>query len=165
MGKPITRGEAWQGDWRIRLSSELERRACPSLRAFAKMRGCITYREIAEALDGPFAPVQMEMAIGSEFEREGDLPGRVVDTVARYLVQCVRRTTLSRTQREFQVAAAFAKCVAAIGPANEAGLTQVWEALKTHLMDGWLPSSADDSVVVEAVANSTWRAAGGERPN
>jgi hypothetical protein len=148
----------------MRLRVELARREARSLRSFAHQAGRTTYAEIASELDGPFAPIQMLMALRSEFEHEGDFPGFVADTVARYLREYVPPPTATQEQREFTVASGFAACVSAIGAENLESVDKLFDRLRPQLDAGWVPSGADDVTVREAVSELSWRAAKRRQP-
>jgi hypothetical protein len=157
MGKLSSRGEAWHGNWQTRLASELKRRGFDSLRRFADESGCATYRAIASALDGPFAPIQMMMAIRSEFEREVDPAGFVADSLSRYLSEYTQAPVGHREERESQAAQALGACGAAIGDSNEEALVAVWRLLRDQILAGWLPSSPKDPTLRGAVDAAFWR--------
>jgi hypothetical protein len=150
-------GEAWQGNWPERLTSELNRRGIASLRAFAESVATTTYTDIAAALEGPFAPIQMMMAIRKEFHDRGDAKGFVADCLYRYLTEYVRASVVERESREVQAAQAIGACGAAIGSGNSASILEVWHGLKDRVLEGWLPGSPDDALLVDALKSHLWR--------
>lgn len=156
MSKLSSRGEAWQADWKGRLASELKRRGSASLRAFAENHGCTTYPEIASALDGPFAPIQMMMVIRSEFQAEAKLPDFVADCLFRYLREYTSTPASHARLRERQVVSAIAACGAALGDVNDEAIQGVWRMLKERLLKGWSPAAGDDPVLRKAVSAFAW---------
>lgn len=157
MAKLTKHGEAWRGQWQLRLVQELQRRGFASLRAFARDAGCVTYTDIASALDGPFAPIQMMMAVRAEFEKEADFRGFVVDSLARYLIEYTAANAEQRTQRESQAARAVGACAAAIGDANQDALFRVWDTVRERILDGWLPAGPHDPILTTVVNAELWR--------
>jgi hypothetical protein len=154
MAKLTSQGEAWQGDWQARLAAELGRRASGSLREFVAVNGCVTYEEIAAALQGPFVPIQMVFAMRAEFAAAGDWSGFVADCLFRYLRQYTLAPATNRKRREQQASSAVGACTAALPTGMDddfSGVLQVWRMLKERILDGWLPSSPKDPLLAEAV--------------
>ena len=156
-------GEAWGGNWPERLEKELERQGVSSLLEFAQKSGSTTYDEIANALEGPFAPIQMMAVIRKEFEDRANAMGFVADCLYRYLHKESPGASHSQKGREFRAAMAHAAWAAAIGAGNEEALSEVWVSLKDRLLEGWLPSSPDDPVLLDALKHP-WRIESWRRP-
>jgi hypothetical protein len=150
-------GEAWQGDWQARLASELERRGFDSLRAFAERNGHGTYTAIASALEGPFAPIQMMMAIRSEFESNADFVGFVCDSLYRYLSEHTSAPPINAALRESQAIDAVSAVGAAIGAKNDSAILEVSRMLRQKVSNGWLPNSPSDPVLLESMNAATWQ--------
>ena len=157
MSGPSSHGEAWRGDWQDRLAAELKRRGFGSLRAFSKENRCTTYTAIANALDGPFAPIQMMMAIRSEFRQNADAVGFVADSLFRYLSEYTRAPATQAKVRESQAAQAIGACGAAIGDANDESLFSAWRTLRGPILEGWLPTDTDDPSLRLAIDILPWQ--------
>ncbi len=157
MAKVTLHGEVWQGDWQARLASELKRRGFGSLRAFAEQNGHATYTAIASALEGPFAPVQMMMAMHSEFERNADFVGFVRDSLYRYLSEYAVAPPSNATLRESQAIDAVSAVGAAIGAKNDPAILEVSRMLRQKVSKGWLPNGPKDPVLLESVNAATWQ--------
>lgn len=156
-------GEAWGANWWERLAKALERQGVSSLLEFAQKSRSTTYDEIANALEGPFAPIQVMMFIRKEFEDRADAMGFVADCLYRYLHQHSPGEADSRESREFKAALATGAWEAAMGAGNEQSVSEVWTTLKERVLGGWLPNSPDDPVLLDALRHP-WRIESWRRP-
>ena len=121
------------------------------MREFADEKGCRTYTEIAEALDGPFAPIQIVMAIRAEYDKENAEIGFLSDCLARYLTEYIVAPSTRPDLREKQAAQAIGACGGALGANGEDVLLQAWGELRERVIAGWVPSGPSDEVLLSAV--------------
>lgn len=132
-------------DWQTRLYLELNRRGVGTLLAFAESVGCTTYGELANALEAPFAPIQIMIAMRNEFAERNDERGFAADCLYRYL-----------HEHAAAPAEAFAAWAAALGgDSDETRL--VTRLLKDRVLEGWLPSGPDDLLLLGVMAAQRWR--------
>jgi hypothetical protein len=150
-------GEAWSRNWRERLTEELDRLGLSSLREFSRLNRCATFPDISATLAGPFAPIQIMMAIRGEYLKEINVGGFAADSLCRYLKEYLSSHTAAQ-QREVAGALAIGVWGGAMGKQNEASVFEVWRILKPKILTGWLPVDDQDPDLRAAISSHSWDA-------
>jgi len=145
-------GQAWRGNWRVRLYERVRERGYPSLTAFAKARPTASLVALAEEL-GTDDVVGMQVFSGllAEAEQRKQVTRFVRDVLVRDLSECLPGgwpAVLDDANR-FKVAKALGSWIADAPETHKERARQVRTALlATPPPAGWRPLGPDDELLL-----------------
>jgi hypothetical protein len=154
---PAGRGHAWRGDWRARLGDLLATRGFQRLTEYAATRPTATLRALSDELGGgDVAPIQLQWMLVDEARATGQLERCARELLCRQLHELEGGWPSSR---DWDVQEGARHALAAWqGFLTDERFGASMERITTALLDevdlaaGWLPSSAEDPVIVQLFA-------------
>ncbi|OJT18431.1 NUDIX hydrolase [Archangium sp. Cb G35] len=144
-------GNAWQGQWKVRLYERVRERGFASLTAFAEARPAVPLHLLAEELGkDDVAGVQVLSGLLAEAERSHQVTRFERDVLVRQLSQSLPEgwpAVLDDANR-FKVAKALARWIGYTPEAHQDRARQVMAALlASPPPPGWRPLSPDDELL------------------
>jgi hypothetical protein len=170
---------AWQGDWEARLTERLRARGFESAADYVATAPTASLIVLGHALgsdptaplytgDG-FAATQLERRLIDDAKRTGTLERCMRDLLVRQLHEHLPEgwhlewgpdipgDTTTAVWRRAIVFSQWGSEISLRYPEYEPAVDAVWDAMKASaIADGWLPSSADDPLLVDVFRRS-WR--------
>jgi hypothetical protein len=145
-------GQAWRGNWRVRLYERLRERGYDSLTAFANARPTASLVALAAELgEDDVAGVQVLSGLLAEAEQRKQVTRFVRDVLVRELSECLPDgwpAVLDDANR-FKVAKALGSWFADTPPTHRERADRVGDALlATPPPPGWRPLGPDDELLL-----------------
>jgi len=145
-------GQAWRGNWRVRLHERVRERGYDSLTAFANARPTASLVALAEELGKEdVAGVQVLSGLLAEAERRKQVTRLVRDILVRELIECLPDgwpAVLDDANR-FKVAKAFGSWLADTPETHKERARQLRTALlASPPPPGWRPLGPDDELLL-----------------
>lgn len=148
----MTGGQAWRGNWRVRLYERVRERGYDSLTAFANARPTASLVALAEEL-GPddIVGVQVLSGLHAEAERRKQVTRFVRDVLVRELSECLPDgwPAVLNDANRFKVAKALGSWIADTPETHKERARQVRTTLlATPPVPGWHPLGPDDELLL-----------------
>jgi hypothetical protein len=147
----MTEGNAWQGNWSVRLYERIRDRGYTSLTAFAEARPAVPLYVLADELgQDDVAAIQLLRGLLAEAERRNQVTRFVRDVLVRELAESIPRgwPAVMDDASRFEIAQALGCWAAYIPEAYRQRAEQVMEALRaTPPPAGWRPLGPDDELL------------------
>ncbi len=147
----MTEGNAWQGNWRVRLYERVRERGFDSLTAFAEARPAVPLHALAEELgEDDVAGVQVLGGLLTEAEQRKQVTRFVRDVLVRILSQSIPDgwPAVLDEQSRFSVAQALAMWTSFTPETHKERVKQVRAALRAEPPPpGWRPLGPDDELL------------------
>ena len=143
-------GDAWWGNWVVRLYERVRERGYTSLTAFAEARPTASWVELAEELGEDVAGVQVFKGLVEEAERNRQLTRLVRGQLVRELSESLPNgwPAVMDDANRFKVAKALAAWSAYTPETHEERVKQARAALRAAPPPpGWRPLSPDDELL------------------
>jgi hypothetical protein len=145
-------GQAWRGNWRVRLYERVRERGYESLTAFANARPSASLVALAEELGKEdVAGVQVLSGLLAEAERRKQVTRLVRDILVRELLECLPDgwPAMLDDANRFKVAKAFGSWLADTPETHKERARQLRTALlATPPPPGWRPLGPDDELLL-----------------
>jgi hypothetical protein len=153
MEREMSDGQAWQGNWKVRLYERVRERGYDSLTAFAEARPTASLVELAEELgEDDIAGVQVFSALVAEAERGKKqltrlMRGQLVRELSTHLPD--GWPAMIDDSNRFEVAHALARWTTYTPDIYQERVRQVRAALRTNPPPpGWRPLGPDDELLL-----------------
>jgi hypothetical protein len=143
---------AWQGDWETRIYDRVRQLDFATLTAFADARPTATLEQLAREL-GPekdIAPVQVEWLLRHEAQETQRVHRFARSALVRQVHEVFPRGWMRGERAEWNRILVGAEWITALGEERRAAAERVWDSLMKIASIGWLPSSPDDPILVQA---------------
>lgn len=149
-------GQAWQGDWRVKILSRLRKLGFDTLTDFLARFPAEPYTAVAERLGDDVAAFQVEWIHYEEAKRIDRVRLAAMDSLARDLRFHLTTGWRGGIRGDFNTAGAYADWIVRLEQQQtdiKPKAKAVWDALEElHPRVGWSPSGPDDSLIVSAFA-------------
>jgi hypothetical protein len=152
MERAMSGGQAWRGNWRVRLYERVRERGYDSLTAFANARPTASLVALAEELgEDDIAGVQVSSGLLAEAEQRRQVTRFVRDVLVRELSECLPDgwpAVLDDANR-FKVAKALGSWFADTPETHRDRADKASDALlATPPPPGWRPLGPDDELLL-----------------
>ncbi len=145
-------GQAWRGNWRVRLYERVRERGHDSLTAFATARPTASLVALAEELgEDDIAGVQVLSGLHAEAEQRQQVTRFVRDMLVRELSECLPDgwPAVLDDPNRFKVAKALGSWIADTPETHKERVRQVRTSLlATPPPSGWRPLGPDDELLL-----------------
>jgi len=146
----MSKGSAWQGNWRVRLYERVRERGYDSLTSFAEARPTAPLYRLAEELGEDAAGVQILTGLLAEAERRKQVTRFVRGVLIRMLSESIPEgwPAVLDDEARVEIALALGSWSAYTPESHKERARRAGDALlATPPPPGWRPLSADDELL------------------